>query len=164
MIMKRFLDSRRYEIKYRLPNQLIPAVREHLRGHVVLDAGARADTIRAEAESLAFAQGLELIDDPALLSEVAGLVEYPVVLVGEIAEDFASLPPEVLQTSMREHQKFFSLRDPESGRITRFVTVANRETADHGATILAGDGTATPLGLVVNQGDVGKRHHRTQGV
>ena len=109
------------------------------RGHVVLDAHARADTIRAEAQNLAFGQGLELIEDEALLREVAGLVEYPVVLMGEIASDFTTLPPEVLQTSMREHQKFFSLRDAKSGRITRFVTVANRTTSDHGATILAGN-------------------------
>ncbi len=109
------------------------------RGHVVLDADDRAETIRAAAQNLAFANGLEVIDDPALLAEVAGLVEYPVVLMGEIAEDFAGLPPEVLQTSMREHQKFFSLRDAKTGAITRFITVANRETADNGATILAGN-------------------------
>ncbi len=109
------------------------------RGHVVLDAHERAETIRAAAQNLAFAQGLELIDDPALLGEVAGLVEYPVALMGEIAEDFAALPPEVLQTSMREHQKFFSLREAKTGRITRFITIANVETADNGATILAGN-------------------------
>ncbi|WP_114964959.1 glycine--tRNA ligase subunit beta [Alkalilacustris brevis] len=110
------------------------------KAYVVLDAQERAEHIRAEAESAAFAQGLELVQDAGLLEEVAGLVEWPVVLMGEIGAEFLDLPPEVLQTSMREHQKFFSLRDPKSGRIVRFVTVANRETADHGATILAGNG------------------------
>jgi glycyl-tRNA synthetase beta chain len=62
-----------------------------------------------------------------------------VVLMGEIGEAFLDLPPEVLRTSMKEHQKFFSVRNPKTGRIEKFVTVANRETADHGATILAGN-------------------------
>jgi glycyl-tRNA synthetase beta chain len=70
---------------------------------------------------------------------VAGLVEWPVVLMGSIWAEFLDLPPEVLQTSMKEHQKFFSVRNPKTGRIEKFVTVANRETADHGATILAGN-------------------------
>jgi len=109
------------------------------RAHVVLDPQARADHIRADAENAAFAQGLELVEDPALLREVAGLVEWPVVLMGEIGSEFLSLPPEVLQTSMREHQKFFSVRDLKSGKIVRFVTVANTETSDQGATILAGN-------------------------
>jgi len=109
------------------------------RAFVVLDATERADMIEHEVKNRAFALGLDLVEDKGLLAEVAGLVEWPVVLVGEIGADFLSLPPEVLQTSMREHQKFFSLRDPASGKIVRFVTVANRETADHGATILAGN-------------------------
>jgi glycyl-tRNA synthetase beta chain len=61
------------------------------------------------------------------------------VLMGSIGADFLGLPAEVLQTSMKEHQKFFSVRNPATGRIEKFVTVANRETADHGATILAGN-------------------------
>ncbi|WP_370223267.1 glycine--tRNA ligase subunit beta [Pararhodobacter marinus] len=108
------------------------------RAFVVLDAAERAEAILNETQNQAFALGLELVEDPGLLAEVAGLVEWPVVLVGEIGADFLSLPPEVLQTSMREHQKFFSLKD-KSGQIVRFVTVANRETADNGATILAGN-------------------------
>jgi glycyl-tRNA synthetase beta chain len=59
--------------------------------------------------------------------------------MGSIGPDFLGLPPEVLQTSMKEHQKFFSVRNPATGRIEKFMTVANRETADHGATILAGN-------------------------
>ncbi|MCR9125059.1 MAG: glycine--tRNA ligase subunit beta [Rhodobacteraceae bacterium] len=109
------------------------------RAYVVLDAAERADHIWAEATNQAFANGLEVVEDRGLLAEVAGLVEWPVVLMGRIGAAFLDLPPEVLQTSMKEHQKFFSVRDPRSGRIERFVTVANRETADNGATILAGN-------------------------
>ncbi|WP_341212049.1 glycine--tRNA ligase subunit beta [uncultured Limimaricola sp.] len=110
------------------------------RARVMLRAEERAETIWSEASSQAFAQGLALVEDRGLLDEVSGLVEWPVVLMGEIGADFLDLPPEVLQTSMKEHQKFFSVRDPKSGKITRFVTVANIETPDHGATILAGNG------------------------
>ncbi|MDX2485759.1 MAG: glycine--tRNA ligase subunit beta [Pseudodonghicola sp.] len=109
------------------------------RAHVILSPLERADHIWADATNRAFAAGLEVVEDNGLLAEVAGLVECPVVLMGEIGEDFLDLPPEVLQTSMKEHQKFFSVRDPKSGRIVKFVTVANRETTDHGATILAGN-------------------------
>ncbi|UOA31347.1 Glycine--tRNA ligase beta subunit [Sulfitobacter sp. DSM 110093] len=109
------------------------------RAHVVLDPAARADTIWHDATNMAFAAGLEVVEDAGLLAEVAGLVEYPVVLMGRIGKDFLGLPPEVLQTSMKEHQKFFSVRNSKSGQIERFVTVANRTTADDGATILAGN-------------------------
>src|SRR6056297_3334521 len=109
------------------------------RAHVVLDASERAEAIWQEATNQAFAAGCEVVEDRGLLSEVAGLVEWPVVLMGRIDDDFLDLPPEVLQTSMNEHQKFFSVRNPKTGRIERFVTVANVETADHGATILAGN-------------------------
>ena len=109
------------------------------RAHVILDPAERAETIWHDATQKAFALGFELVEDKGLLAEVAGLVEWPVVLLGDIADDFITLPPEVLQTSMREHQKFFSVRNPASGRIEKFITVANRETADHGATILAGN-------------------------
>jgi glycyl-tRNA synthetase beta chain len=110
------------------------------KAHVILSAEERADHIWHDATNMAFAAGLEVVEDKGLLAEVAGLVEWPVVLMGEIGEDFLGLPPEVLQTSMREHQKFFSVKNPTTGRIERFITVANRETADHGATILAGNG------------------------
>jgi len=109
------------------------------RAYVVLDPQDRADHIWADAQNAAFALGFEVVEDKGLLAEVAGLVEWPVVLVGDIADDFLDLPPEVLQTSMREHQKFFSVRNPKTGRIEKFITVANRETADDGATILAGN-------------------------
>ncbi|MFT6674525.1 MAG: glycyl-tRNA synthetase beta chain [Sulfitobacter sp.] len=109
------------------------------RAFVVLSADERAETIWNDATNMAFANGLEVVEDAGLLAEVAGLVEYPVVLMGPIADDFLGLPAEVLQTSMREHQKFFSVRNPKTGRIERFITVANRSTADQGATILAGN-------------------------
>ena len=110
-----------------------------LKSKVILDAEERAAKIWKDAQEVASNAGLDIVEDQGLLREVAGLVEWPVVLMGEIAEDFLDLPPEVLQTSMKEHQKFFSVRDPKSGRIVKFVTVANRETADKGATILAGN-------------------------
>ncbi|WP_299740632.1 glycine--tRNA ligase subunit beta [uncultured Roseobacter sp.] len=109
------------------------------RAHVVLDPKERAEAIWHDATNMAFANGLEVVEDAGLLAEVAGLVEWPVVLMGRIGEDFLGLPPEVLQTSMKEHQKFFSVRNPKTARIERFITVANTETADNGATILAGN-------------------------
>ncbi|WP_425043572.1 glycine--tRNA ligase subunit beta [Primorskyibacter sp. S87] len=109
------------------------------RANVMLNPAERAEHIRNDAQNLAFAAGLEMVEDNGLLAEVAGLVEWPVVLMGEIGAEFLELPPEVLQTSMKEHQKFFSVRNPKTGRIERFITVANRETADNGATILAGN-------------------------
>ena len=109
------------------------------RAFVVLNAQERAEAIWHDATNAAFASGMEVVEDAGLLAEVAGLVEYPVVLMGPIADDFLDLPPEVLQTSMREHQKFFSVKNPKTGRIEKFITVANRTTADDGATILAGN-------------------------
>lgn len=105
---------------------------------VVLDHDRRAAMIAADAAQMAFANGLTLVPDDALMAEVAGLVEWPVVLMGPIAPEFLRLPAEVLQTSMREHQKFFSLRN-DNGQISHFITVANNEAADGGATILRGN-------------------------
>ncbi len=109
------------------------------RAFVVLDGAARRDAIWNDATNMAFASGLEVVEDAGLLAEVAGLVEWPVVLMGRIGDDYIDLPAEVLQTSMKEHQKFFSVRNPKTGRIERFITVANRTTADNGATIIAGN-------------------------
>ncbi|WP_171234039.1 glycine--tRNA ligase subunit beta [Ruegeria sp. HKCCA6837] len=109
------------------------------RAFVVLSPDERAEHIWNDAQNMAFAAGLEVVEDRSLLAEVAGLVEWPVVLMGQIDDEFLDLPPEVLQTSMKEHQKFFSVKNPKTGRIERFITVANRETADNGATILAGN-------------------------
>ncbi|OOY31326.1 glycine--tRNA ligase subunit beta [Thioclava sp. F36-6] len=106
---------------------------------VMLDPNERAEAIDHDAAQMAFAKGWEVVPDKGLLAEVSGLVEWPVTLMGEIDGEFLDLPPEVLQTSMKEHQKFFSVKNPKTARIEGFVTVANRETADHGATILAGN-------------------------
>ncbi|PLL11622.1 glycine--tRNA ligase subunit beta [Tabrizicola sp. TH137] len=109
------------------------------RAKVMLDAAEREAQIWQEATNMAFAAGLEVVEDRGLLTEVAGLVEWPVVLMGQIGEEFLGLPAEVLQTSMKEHQKFFSVKNPKTGRIERFITVANIEAADGGVAILKGN-------------------------
>jgi glycyl-tRNA synthetase beta chain len=109
------------------------------RAHVVLDSAEREAAIWQGAQNLAFAAGMEVVEDKGLLAEVAGLVEWPVPLMGRIDAAFLHLPPEVLQTSMKEHQKFFSVKNPKTGRIEAFVTVANTQPADHGAVILKGN-------------------------
>ncbi len=77
---------------------------------MVLDADRRKEIIRADAQSLAFARGLELVEDEALLEEVAGLVEWPVVLMGSFDESFLAIPPEVIRATIRANQKCFVLR------------------------------------------------------
>jgi glycyl-tRNA synthetase beta chain len=109
------------------------------RAKVMLDPAERQAAIWHDATTAAFAAGLDVVPDAGLLAEVAGLVEWPVVLMGRIAEQFLDLPAEVLQTSMKEHQKFFSVKNRATGRIEGFVTVANIETPDNGATILKGN-------------------------
>ncbi len=105
---------------------------------VTLVPQARADEILTRATALCAAAGVTLIDDPALLIENAGLTEWPNPIIGEIEDAFRELPAEVLQTSMREHQKFFSAKD-KTGRVTHFIAVANVEGADGGETILKGN-------------------------
>jgi glycyl-tRNA synthetase beta chain len=108
---------------------------------VVLDPARRRDIIVFDARDLALAQGLELVEDDALLHEVAGLVEWPVALTGEFDAAFLDLPPEVVRTTIRVNQKSFVLQDPASGRLShKFVLVANIEAADGGAAIAAGNG------------------------
>jgi glycyl-tRNA synthetase beta chain len=108
---------------------------------VVLDPARRRDIILYDARDLALAQGLELVEDEALLHEVAGLVEWPVVLTGEFDAAFLDIPPEVVRTTIRVNQKCFALKDPSSGRLShKFVLVANIEAADSGAAIAAGNG------------------------
>lgn len=109
------------------------------RAKVMLDPAEREAAIRQEAANLAFARGWEIVPDEGLMTELSGLVEWPVPLMGVVEDRFLGLPPEVLQTSMKEHQKFLSARNPKTGRIEGYVTVANIETPDHGATILAGN-------------------------
>ncbi len=130
----RFMDPKRFSV-----SSFEDYTAKLKRSFVILDASERAEAIWQDASNQAFALGLELVEDRGLLAEVAGLVEWPVVLLGRIEDQFLDLPPEVLQASMKEHQKFFSLRNPKTGRIEYFATVANRETADQGATILSGN-------------------------
>ncbi len=92
---------------------------------VVLDAGERRQIVAEQARKLASAEGLAVKDDPALLDEVAGLVEWPVVLMGRIDEAYMDLPPEVLTTAMRTHQKYFATLDDNGGLADRFLLVAN---------------------------------------
>jgi glycyl-tRNA synthetase beta chain len=107
---------------------------------VVIDSARRRDIIHHDARTLAYAQGLELVEDEALLREVAGLVEWPVVLMGEFDAAFLSLPPEVVRTTIRVNQKCFVLRDPATGRLAeKFIAVANIEARDGGAAIAAGN-------------------------
>ena len=107
---------------------------------VIVDGSIRADTIRSEARNLAFAQGLELIEDEGLLRETAGLAEWPVVLMGRFDERFLAVPPEVIATSIRTHQKCFALRGGDGGRLaSRYVMVAHMAAADGGKTIVAGN-------------------------
>jgi glycyl-tRNA synthetase beta chain len=108
--------------------------------HVILDSHDRAAKIDADAKSAAAAHGLELIEDAGLLEEVAGLVEWPVVLVGEFDKAFLAVPPEVLTTTMRANQKYFALRDPGTKALSsKFVLVANMVTKDGGAAVIAGN-------------------------
>ncbi|WP_315765238.1 MULTISPECIES: glycine--tRNA ligase subunit beta [unclassified Bradyrhizobium] len=107
---------------------------------VVLDPDRRKDTIVTEAKQLAFAQGYELVEDPALLDEVSGLVEWPVVLMGSFDPDFLSVPGEVIRATIRNNQKCFVVRDPKTGGLApKFILTANIEATDGGKTIIAGN-------------------------
>ena len=107
---------------------------------VILDLDERKDIILNDAKTLAFAQGLELVEDAGLLEEVAGLVEWPVALMGEFDQEFLDMPDEVIQTSIREHQKCFVLKDAQSGKLAnKFILVSNLVAPDDGATIVAGN-------------------------
>ena len=124
-------------IRVRRFDDYVPALEA---ARVVLDADRRMAIIETEAKNLAFAQGLELVEDPALLEEVAGLVEWPVVLMGRFDEAFLAIPDEVIRLTIRANQKCFVLRDPATGRLTnRFVLTANTEASDGGRQIVAGN-------------------------
>lgn len=110
------------------------------KAYVVLDADERAEIIGNDLKQKAFALGLEPIEDAGLLAEVSGLAEWPTVLIGTIQDQFMDVPAEILQTSMRTHQKYFSLRDPKTGKMAnRFALVANMLTRDGGKEIVAGN-------------------------
>src|SRR5471032_71563 len=108
--------------------------------HVILEAEERAAIIFEGIKQAAFVHGLEMIPDEGLLAEVCGLAEYPTVLIGTIEDQFMDVPAEILQTSMRTHQKYFSLRDPKTGKMAnRFALVANMVAKDGGKEIVAGN-------------------------
>ncbi|MEO0960781.1 MAG: glycine--tRNA ligase subunit beta [Pseudomonadota bacterium] len=111
------------------------------RAKVMVDAEVRMQSILADAKTLCQAQGLELVEDEALLAEVAGLVEWPVPLLGAFDESFLDVPPEVLTSTMRTNQKYFAVRDAATGKMAaKFVCVANVEAEDGGAAIADGNG------------------------
>jgi glycyl-tRNA synthetase beta chain len=105
---------------------------------VVLDPARRREIILADAKNLAFAQGFELIEDQGLLDEVAGLVEWPVVLMGSFDPAFLEMPPEVIRTTTRANQKCFVVRAGDA-LAAKFILVANIEAVDGGAAIIAGN-------------------------
>ena len=107
---------------------------------VVLDPERRRDVILTEAKNLAFAQGYELVEDQVLLDEVAGLVEWPVVLMGSFDAEFLSIPGEVIRATIRNNQKCFVVRDPKTGKLApKFILTANIEASDGGKAIVAGN-------------------------
>ncbi|MEL7112143.1 MAG: glycine--tRNA ligase subunit beta, partial [Pseudomonadota bacterium] len=109
-------------------------------GHVLLTREARREKIDSEAKAICAAAGLELVEDKGLLEEVVGLAEWPVVILGEMDPAFLELPPEVIQLSMRTHQKYFAVRDPKTGDLApNFVVVANVDATDGGKAIAAGN-------------------------
>lgn len=115
--------------------------RDGLAAHfVVLDPEERKARIIDAARTLCFARNLELVEDEGLLAEVSGLAEWPTPVLGDMDPAFLDLPPEVIRTSMRTHQKYFAVRDPATGGLApHFITVANIQAADGGAAIAAGN-------------------------
>ena len=106
---------------------------------VILDQVRRKEMIQVELDSLAAAEELAVRPDPALLDEVTGLVEFPIVMMGGIDTSFQTLPPEVLATAMRTHQKYFACVAPDGRLAPHFLFVANTVAADGGKTIVAGN-------------------------
>jgi glycyl-tRNA synthetase beta chain len=107
---------------------------------VVLDPERRRGIILTEAKQLAFAQGLELVEDEGLLAETAGLVEWPVVLMGTFDQAFLQIPEEVIRATIRNNQKCFVLRDATHAKlVNQFLMVANLDAEDGGKAIVAGN-------------------------
>ena len=107
---------------------------------VVLDAERRKDAILTDARQLAFAQGYDLVEDPGLLDEVAGLVEWPVVAMGSFEQDFLSIPPEVIRATIRNNMKCFVVSESNTAKLTnKFILTANIEASDGGKAIVAGN-------------------------
>src|SRR6185312_5641593 len=100
----------------------------------------RKERILEAAKTLCFARNLELVEDEGLLDEVAGLTEWPVPILGDMDPAFLDLPPEVIRTSMRVHQRYFAVRVPETGKLApHFLAIANIEATDGGKTIAEGN-------------------------
>jgi glycyl-tRNA synthetase beta chain len=114
------------------------------RARVVLDAERRRDIIRTEAQNLAFARGLELVEDEALLDEVAGLVEWPVVLMGSFDEAFLDIPSEVIRATIRANQKCFVLRDAISSPLAGEVARPQAGSEGGAGASLSDDGAPSP--------------------
>ncbi|MEM6666378.1 MAG: glycine--tRNA ligase subunit beta, partial [Pseudomonadota bacterium] len=107
---------------------------------VMLDPDERQDAILHASKDLALAQGLDLVEDKGLLAEVAGLVEWPVPLIGAFDAAFLEVPDAVIRATIRANQKCFVLKDPETGALAnRFIATANLEASDGGAAIIAGN-------------------------
>jgi glycyl-tRNA synthetase beta chain len=106
---------------------------------VILDHERRKETVRKDLEAATARDGYALKPDAGLLDEVTGLVEYPVVLAGAIDAEYMTLPPEVLATAMRTHQRYFSCLRPDGTPAPRFLFVANNIAADCGKSIIAGN-------------------------
>ena len=106
---------------------------------VIPDATERERMIEEGIAALAAAEGLEVVPDRGLLAEVAGLVEWPVPLLGRIDDAFMDLPPELMRTTMRVNQRYFALRHPDGRPAARFALVANIAAHDGGAAIVGGN-------------------------
>ena len=107
--------------------------------YVILDPAARSAKIMEDAKAILAHKNLHLKEDIRLLAEVTGLVEWPVVLMGKIEDKFMTLPPEVLMTSMKNHQKYFSVLDAKGNLAPHFITISNQESIDGGKQIVAGN-------------------------
>jgi glycyl-tRNA synthetase beta chain len=131
----RFLSPGAFKVK-----RLDDYVAKLEKAKVVLDPERRKEMILADAKNLAFAQGFELVEDAGLLAEVAGLVEWPVVLMGSFDQEFLSIPGEVIRATIRNNQKCFVVRDPKTGKlVNKFILVSNIEAVDGGKAIVAGN-------------------------
>ncbi len=131
----RFLAPQPIEIKH--VADYLPLLEK---AFVLADPAIRSAMIAEESAHLATAEGLALVEDIALVQETAGLVEWPVPLMGKIDTDFMTVPDELLTSVMRTHQKYFSVEDPQTGRLAaKFITISNMVTPDQGAQIIAGN-------------------------
>ena len=131
----RFLAPRPFKVR-----RLDDYVQNLEKAKVVLDPVRRAEIILTDAKNLAFAQGLELVEDAGLLGEVAGLVEWPVVLMGTFDQAFLQIPPEVIRSTIRANQKCFVLRAAKTEKLAaKFILVSNMEANDGGKAIIAGN-------------------------